>query len=207
MPEDRPAVTDPTGQIQQAKRALRGPLQAARRARSQAERAAARCAIGIHLTAALQTSGCVAAFLPLPSEPLDRDLLNRLAVRSRVLVPLVTGAWPLDWCALTDRTRAGRLGIEEPDGPPLGPEAIADADAVLVPALAVGPHGHRLGRGGGHYDRTLALRSRLRDTGQDVLIALVYDDEFPVEVPHDDLDRPVTAVVTPSRGLVRLTRP
>jgi hypothetical protein len=40
-----------------------------------------------------------------------------------------------------------------------------------------------------------------------VLIALVYDDEFPVEVPHDDLDRPVTAVVTPSRGLVRLPSP
>ena len=205
MPEDRPAVTDPAGQIQQAKRALREPLQAARRARSEAERAAARRAIGIHLTAALQTSGCVAAYLPLPSEPLDRDLLNRLADRSRVLVPLVTGARPLDWCALTDRTRAGRLGIEEPDGPPLGPEAIADADAVLVPALAVDRNGRRLGRGGGHYDRSLELlRRRLRGDRLPPRIALIFEDELLDAVPFDALDQPVAAVVTPGSGFTAL---
>jgi 5-formyltetrahydrofolate cyclo-ligase len=36
------------------------------------------------------------------------------------------------------------------------------------------------------------------------LIAVVYDDELGLDVPHDDLDRPVTAAVTPSRGLISL---
>ncbi len=84
-----------------------------------------------------------------------------------MLVPVVTGAAPLDWCEYVTRqppqpTRRGALGIDEPTGPRLGPAAIADADVVLVPALAVDRRGHRLGRGGGHYDRTLALLSELR---------------------------------------------
>lgn len=211
--------------VADAKRVMRGPLLAARRTRPAAERAAARAAIGAHLTAALAGRSCVAAFLPLPTEPLDPALLTRLAATVRLLIPVVTGPHPLDWCDYTTATRPGGLGIEEPDGPRLGPEAIADAEVVLVPALAVAADGYRLGRGGGHYDRTLALRAQLRGerrpeqaadrppglgssrlgrAGPDELIALVHDDEFGPAVPHDDLDRPVTAVVTPGRGLVRL---
>ncbi|HEY7815661.1 MAG TPA: 5-formyltetrahydrofolate cyclo-ligase [Nakamurella sp.] len=200
-------AADDRDEVAAAKRALRAPLLAARRARSEADRAAARAAIATHLGAALAPARCVAAYLPLPSEPLDRALLRALAGRMRVLIPVVTGPSPLDWCEFTDATRPGQLGIEEPDGPRLGPAAVTDADAVLVPALAVGPHGHRLGRGGGHYDRTLALRSSLRgsvDAAGDLLIALVYDEEFGLDVPHDDMDRPVSAVLTPSRGLLRL---
>jgi len=202
MPDDRDVVAA-------AKRALRAPLLAARQARSEADRAVARAAIATHLAGALTPARCVAAYLPLPSEPLDRSLLRVLAGRVRVLIPVATGPFPLDWCEFTEATRPGQLGIEEPDGPRLGPAAVADADAVVVPALAVGPHGHRLGRGGGHYDRTLALRSALRgdlDAADDRLIALVYDEEFGLEVPHAELDRPVSAVVTPSRGLVPLSR-
>jgi 5-formyltetrahydrofolate cyclo-ligase len=199
-----PVASDPAGLVAGAKRALRGQLIAARRARPEGDRAAARAAISGHLTAALDSTGCVAAYLPLASEPLDRALLRALARRTRVLIPVVTGPSPLDWCEFTERTRCGPLGIEEPDGPRLGPEAIAEADAVLVPALAVGPLGHRLGRGGGHYDRTLALRSVLCEDGADRLIALVYDEEFGLDVPHDDLDRPVSAAVTPALGLVPL---
>lgn len=220
-----------------AKRVMRGPLLAARRARPAVERAAARAAIAHHLTAALAGRSCVAAFLPLPTEPLDPALLSRLAGRLRLLIPVVTGPHPLDWCEYTVATRPGELGIEEPDGPRLGPDAIGDAEVVLVPALAVAADGYRLGRGGGHYDRTLALRARLRGQpapgpaadpetprpvadpemdrpaaepaavppgGPDELIALVHDDEFGPSVPHDELDRPVTAAVTPGRGLIRL---
>lgn len=193
-------------QVAAAKRAMRGPLLAARRARSVADRAAARAAVTGHLTTALAGRACVAAYLPLPTEPLDPALLPRLARETRLLVPVVTGASPLDWCEFTQATRTGGHGIDEPDGPRLGPAAIAQADAVLVPALRVSRAGFRLGRGGGHYDRTLALRTAVRGSGADELIALVYDEEFGPDVPHDDLDRPVTAVVTPAAGLTRLPR-
>jgi 5-formyltetrahydrofolate cyclo-ligase len=187
-----------------AKRARRVPLLAARRARSDADRSTARDAVAGHLAAALAGRSCVAAYLPLPTEPLDPALLPQLAQDLRVLIPVVTGPAPLDWCEFTEATRPGQLGIEEPDGPRLGPDAIGDADVVIVPALAAAADGYRLGRGGGHYDRTLALRAHLRGNRPDELIALVYDAEFGPAVPHDDLDRPVTAVITPGRGLIRL---
>jgi len=188
--------------IPEAKNNLRQRLSAARRARGEEDRQAARTANSDHLFARLSTLGCIAAYLPLPTEPLAADLLDQLALRCRVLVPLVVGAAPLDWCAYPVESRRGALGIDEPVGPSLGPNAIAQADAVLVPALAVDPAGHRLGRGGGHYDRTLDLRARLLAGGSaGQLIGVIYDDELVPSVPFDALDQSVSAVVGPSSGL------
>jgi 5-formyltetrahydrofolate cyclo-ligase len=73
---------------------------------------------------------------------------------------------------------------------------VARAQAVIVPALAVSRTGMRLGRGGGSYDRALAR------VGEQVpVIALVYDEEFPVEVPAGPHDQRVRAVATPSGGI------
>ena len=188
--------------ITAAKTDLRTRLIDARRGRGDAARQAARVANGVHLLAALADVSCVAAYLPLPTEPLDLGLLDRLAVGVRVLVPMVTGAAPLDWCEYPGPVRRGALGIDEPVGQRLGPDAVAAAGAVLIPALAVDPDGHRLGRGGGHYDRTLALRAQLIGDGPGGLrIAVIYDDEYLPSVPFDELDQPVSAVVSPSSGL------
>jgi 5-formyltetrahydrofolate cyclo-ligase len=217
----------PDEPVGDAKTRLRTTLLAARRGRAESERLVAREAISAHLLQALSGMTCIAAYLPLPTEPLDPRTLDRLAVGARVLVPVVTGAAPLDWCehvaahrvsldpslpagpppsAVRQETgtRRGALGIEEPTGPRLGPAAIAAADAVLVPALAVDRRGHRLGRGGGHYDRTLALLSELR--AAPLRIAVVYDDEVLGAVPFDELDQPVTAIVSPGSGLSHLGR-
>ena len=73
-------------------------------------------------------------------------------------------------------------------------EAIARADALIVPALAVDRGGRRLGQGGGWYDRMLPLR---RD-GVGVF-AMVYDDELvPGPLPTEEHDEVVDAVITPS---------
>ena len=189
-----------TADIRRRKDALRTELIAARRARSAAARQAAREANGAHLLAGLAGRKCVAAYLPLPSEPLDAALLDRLAALTTVLVPVTVGAAPLDWCRYPTPVRPGALGIDEPTGDLLGAGAIDSADAVLVPALAVDRRGHRLGRGGGHYDRTLASRAE-RGPADALLIAVLYDGEVLDTVPFDRLDRSVSAVVTPATGI------
>lgn len=185
------------------KDALRTTLAAARRGRTDTERRAARTANGDHLRRALAGRRCVAGYLPLPSEPLDRTVLDALAAVSAVLVPVTVGLAALDWCRYPGPVRRGSFGIDEPTGERLGPGAIAGVDAVLVPALAVDLHGHRLGRGGGHYDRTLALLDDALSSTPE-LIAVLYDGEIVDNVPVGSLDRTVSAVVTPSTGLLRL---
>jgi 5-formyltetrahydrofolate cyclo-ligase len=83
--------------------------------------------------------------------------------------------------------------MDVPDGTPLGLDAITDADVILVPALAVDVSGHRLGRGGGSYDRAL---TRVRP-GQTVL-GVVHDDEVLDAVPFEPHDRTVEGALTPS---------
>lgn len=196
------AVQHDESSIASQKGRLRSILLAGRRSRTASDRLAAGDAISDHLLSGLAATPLLAAYLPLPTEPLQTRLLDLLADRTRVLVPVVTGAAPLDWCDYPGPVTQGALGITEPTGPRLGPAMIAAVDVLLVPALAVDPAGHRLGRGGGHYDRTLHLLGQRRSPGSmPRVIAVVFDDEVLDAVPHDDLDQPVTAFVTPSRGL------
>ena len=78
--------------------------------------------------------------------------------------------------------------------------AIAEAALVLVPALAADRRGVRLGQGAGYYDRTLLAAAPGTE-----LLCLVRDDEFVPRLPEDPHDVRVTAVLTPGRGVVRVT--
>jgi 5-formyltetrahydrofolate cyclo-ligase len=167
------------------KQDLRDELLQERRALTAQDIESARAAIRASVLARFDQTRwqSVAAYLPLRTEPGSLELLDELAVRgARVLVPVTLEDRDLDWVAV-------------PGDIPLGVEAIGSVDAVLVPALAVGHDGTRLGRGGGSYDR--ALR---RVRAGVPIAALVYDGEVLNRVPSEDWDVPVTAYVTPSGG-------
>lgn len=186
----------------QAKNALRERLTAARRQRSGPDRVAAARANGAHLHELLMGARILCAYLPLSSEPLRIDLLDELVASGcTVLVPVVIPDAPLDWCTHPSPTAQGAFGIAEPVGPRLGPDAVARADAILVPALAVDHAGSRLGRGGGHYDRTLALLPDHDDDRE--LVAVLFDGELLDAVPTGPFDRAVTSAVQPSSGIHR----
>jgi 5-formyltetrahydrofolate cyclo-ligase len=86
-------------------------------------------------------------------------------------------------------TVQGPLAIPAPppDKPQLAP------DIVLVPLLAFDSQGHRLGYGGGYYDRTLAaLRAQKSITAIGIAFACQQVPEIPFG-PHDArLDKIVT---------------
>ena len=135
----------------------------------------------------------VAAYVSVGREPGTGPLLTAFhAAGKRVILPVLLPDNDLDWAVYAgdqDLISASR-GLLEPTTPPLGVEAIATADLVLVPALAVTRRGMRLGRGGGSYDRALA-----RATG--TLVAIVNDEEVVDAVPFEDHDRPVHLIATP----------
>ena len=129
-----------------------------------------------------------------------------VAIGRRVLLPVTVGAGageevgPLDWAPFTDRgdLAAGPHGLLEPSRRRLGPDAVGAASVVVVPALAASPAGVRLGRGGGHYDRTLPLVGRAT-----LVVALVGDDELREWLPAEPHDVGVDAVWRPTAGLLR----
>lgn len=146
--------------------------------------------------------GTVCAYWPVGDEPGSPELLDGLVHRGcRVLLPVVASLRPLQWAEYTGAgsLQRGPLGLFEPTGPLLGCAAITTAVLVLVPALAVDRTGVRLGRGGGHYDRTLPMA-----TPGTPLVAIVRDDEVLAALPVQPHDIPVTAALTPGRGLIPL---
>jgi len=91
---------------------------------------------------------------------------------------------------------SGYLGIGEPLShcPSVDPSAI---DWVLVPGVAFDPSGHRIGYGGGYYDRLLpALR---RDARR---IAGAFELQIIEHVPAAAHDLKVDAIVTEARTIV-----
>jgi 5-formyltetrahydrofolate cyclo-ligase len=178
------------------KLALRDQLLAARRQlplRVLGERAHA---TANHLLASpeVRRAATVAAYVSVSSEPGTGPLLDLLRQSGkRVILPLLQADNDLDW-AVYDGPRSlhtARRGLLEPAGPMLGPEAVATADVVLVPGLAVGRDGTRLGRGGGSYDRALGRVP----VGTFVCVLLNSEEVLDV-VPRDTHDRPVGAVAT-----------
>jgi 5-formyltetrahydrofolate cyclo-ligase len=185
-----------------AKLALRDQLLTTRNRRPLLERSEAAREIALHLTAApeVRRAATVAAYVAVGSEPGTAPLLSALlAAGKRVVLPVVLPDRDLDWAAYAgDQDLApARFGLLEPVGARLGVEAVATADVVLLPGLAVSGRGERLGRGGGCYDRALA-----RVPVGTFTAVLLYDDEVGVDVPVEPHDRPVTAAAHPS-GITR----
>ena len=153
----------------------------------------------------VQMAGTIAAYYSVGTEPDTRGLGYALWKRgSYVLLPLLRPDGDLDWASYEgpDSLVAGPRGLREPGEPPRGVDAVARADVVLVPALAVDAVGRRLGRGGGSYDRALARVGPLVP-----LIALIYDDELVEQVPAEEHDVAVRATARPRAGLTLLAPP
>jgi 5-formyltetrahydrofolate cyclo-ligase len=186
-----------------AKTAYRDRLLTARNRRSLAEIGEAARSIADQLlrSAEVRRAATVAAYVSVNGEPGTGPLLDGLrAAGKRVILPVLLPDDDLDWAVYRgpgELTPALR-GLLEPTGEPLGLEAVATADAVLVPALAVSSTGVRLGRGGGSYDRVLG-----RIPVGTFTCVLLYDDELALDVPVEPHDRPVTHAVTPT-GITRL---
>jgi 5-formyltetrahydrofolate cyclo-ligase len=174
------------------KATLRAELRRARRAlppeRAAAEAAATVAALEGWL--ATRDTPVVASYMALPGE-LDLHALHarRWARGEPVWLPSVSGV-RLEWHPVraVDQLHPGAFGVREAD-PDEVPAADLPAGAVVVvPGVAFGRDGRRLGQGGGFYDRFLATHA-----GPTIGVGFTCQrrDDLPLE-PHD---RPMAGVL------------
>lgn len=86
------------------------------------------------------------------------------------------------------------MGLREPpDDAPVANGT--ELDAIVVPALALDPRGHRIGYGAGFYDRTL-----LAHAPPAVTIGVAYEFQLLSEIPDTEGDVAVDWAVTDARS-------
>ncbi|HKC60416.1 MAG TPA: 5-formyltetrahydrofolate cyclo-ligase [Myxococcales bacterium] len=165
------------------KKALRDRMRRLPRGTPEASRAAQE-----RLLASGLLAGRVGLYRALPSE-CGTDLLAS-ALGERACFPcVVAGQAELEFRREGGAWARGPLGVLEPGGETV---PLRDIDVLVVPAGAVDLRGHRLGRGRGHYDATLAAFGGRA-------VALVFESQLVPEVPVGEHDRPVDAVCTEAR--------
>ena len=142
----------------------------------------------------LKHASIVGCYLSTPREVQTSLLIETLwSRRQRVCVPAYAPEEAgYQWCWYTSTTdlEAGLHGIPQPIDPVwLGDHS---PEAILVPGLAYDTEGHRLGHGGGFFDRLLT-------TSASTVIGLSFDTQLVQEVPIEDHDVHMDAILTEGR--------
>ena len=142
----------------------------------------------------------VALYFPIHGEvdtrPFHRYFKSR---KVKCLFPKVTDPTSksslLDFYAVDDlfELQLGAFGIAEPAG--LSGTAHRP-DVVLVPALAFSSDAHRLGFGGGYYDRTIDSWSVAGARKSVTLIGLAYEFQLFSQLPREPHDHQLDFVVS-----------
>lgn len=138
---------------------------------------------------AYQAASTIYGYLPYNQEVRTIPMLQRaLDEGKRVAVPKVYGE-EMRFIYLEDLTQVskGYAGIPEPIAD--APVAEDKQALVLMPGLAFDPQGHRIGYGGGFYDKFLAKEPH------HPTLALCYEFQMQAHLDTEEFDIPVDTVL------------
>lgn len=173
------------------KKQLRSAIRAQKQAMTQEEIAAKSAALG-KLFADSQfyrQAKTIYGYLPYNQEVRTIPMLQKaLDDGKAVAVPKVMGE-DMKFILLTDLSQVekGYAGIPEPIADE--PVAADETALVLMPGLAFDPQGHRIGYGGGFYDRFLEQEPN------HPTLALCYDFQMLPHLETEEHDIPVDCVL------------
>ena len=173
------------------KKALRSHIRTLKRQMSpaQIEEASRQLAEQFVKTSQYRQAQTIYGYLPYNQEVRTIPILEQaLADGKRVAVPKVYGE-EMRFIYMNDLTRveAGFGGIPEPvEDTPVADDPNA---LVLMPGLAFDREGHRIGYGGGFYDRFLAQEPN------HPTVALCYEFQLLPKLETDEFDIPVDLVL------------
>ena len=132
-------------------------------------------------------------YYPIHNEVDLRPLLSKYAGQKTLLLP-VTHRHSIEVRPYEgeDMMRKGRLGVPEPQTA----RYKGSIDLILVPGVVFDRHCHRIGRGGGYYDKFLGKHPAAKKIG------ICYEFQLKKhDVPHTWRDRKMDRVVTPQQTI------
>ena len=174
------------------KKEMRAIIRAQKRAMTEAQIVSASARLGeqFRQSALYQNAKTIYGYLPYNQEVRTVPMLEQ-AIRDgkRVAVPKCYGQ-EMRFLYITDfetEVAPGYAGIPEP----IADEPVADDKTalVLMPGLAFDPQGHRIGYGGGFYDRFLS------DEPNHPTLALCYGFQMVEHLETEEFDIPVDQVL------------
>ena len=173
------------------KKQLRQTIRQRKRAMTEEEVQRRSAALGQLLVAspAYLAAKTIYGYLPYNQEVRTVPMLRQaLADGKRVAVPKVYGE-QMKFIYLEDLSQVakGYAGIPEPIAD--GPVAQDETALVLMPGLAFDPQGHRIGYGGGFYDKFLSAEPN------HPTLALCYDFQVLPRLDTEAHDIPVDTVL------------
>ncbi|SDR01404.1 5-formyltetrahydrofolate cyclo-ligase [Pseudoxanthomonas sp. CF385] len=178
--------------------ALRRELRARRRALSAAERIAGADALATRLLALpfAPERGYVAGYWAMDGEIGLHSWQLRLSKDVIYCLPVLADDETLRFAPWRpgDELVTNRYGIPEPDIDPRSGLRADEMALIAVPLVGFDDAGHRLGMGGGWYDRTLA--ARLRQPAPPWLVGVGFEAQRVASVDAQAWDVPLDAICT-----------
>jgi len=131
---------------------------------------------------------------PIGAEPDPRGLAA--SVRPHGAAVYVPGPAPGDWLPHRGATASIRGGGVAGERAPAAPAVPLLPAVAVIPGVGFDPHGVRLGRGRGFYDRVLEM---LRARGAVLVIGVAFELQIVPQLPRDPWDQLVDVIVTEQR--------
>lgn len=142
---------------------------------------------------AFQEAKVVLLYYPIHNEVDLRPLLTKYEGQKTFLLPVThrrsMEVRPYDG---EDMMRKGRMGVPEPQTETYK----GHIDLILVPGVVFDNHCHRIGRGGGYYDKYLSKHPQAKKIGVCYNFQLKKHD-----IPHLWHDHKMDRVITPQKTI------
>lgn len=144
----------------------------------------------IEATHSFKNAKTILIYYPIHNEVDLRELVRRHKDEKTFLLP-VTHRHSMEARRYEgeDKLKRGRFSVPEPQTEPWK----GDIDLILVPGVVFDKKLHRIGRGGGYYDKFLAKNRKARKVG------VCYDFQLKdKEIAHSWRDQLMDAIITPT---------
>jgi len=147
-----------------------------------------------------QRAAIIACYLSTADEVATWTIIKRAwDMKKRIFAPVLKKNDFMQFCELTTDTniRVNHFGLAEPDSDRIiAPRSL---DIVITPVVAFDDTGHRVGMGGGYFDRTFSFLRDRRFLFHPKLIGIAFACQRVEEIAPNPWDIPLFATISDAK--------